>query len=403
MALSPQQRDALRSKIAHRVRDLPGSATVAAADKARRLKAEGRSVVDLSGGDPDFPTAAHVTEAAVASLNRGFTHYTPSRGIPELLNAIARKLATENGASYEPTKEILVTPGGKQALFTAAQALLDPGDEVIIFSPAWVSYAPCAALAGARVVYVPMNMQTTAAELQSNLAHAISPRTKLAILNTPNNPTGQVWTAEQLQTLADAAQAHDFIVLADEIYEKILYDGAQHISIASLPGMWERTLILNGLSKSHAMTGWRLGYIAGPEPLIAELLKVHQHSTTCATSFVQEAAVAALNGPQEYTEYMVSRYKARRDRLVADLNAIPGVRCDLPQGAFYVFPDITGTGLSSLAFTERLLEAEAVVVTPGDAFGPAGVGFVRLSYADSDEMLQEGARRIKRFVDNLSD
>ena len=296
-----------------------------------------------------------------------------------------------------------MTPGGKQALFTAAQALLDPGDEVIIFSPAWVSYAPCAALAGARVVYVPMNMQTTAAEFQSNLAHAISPRTKLAILNTPNNPTGQVWTAEQLQTLADAAQAHDFIVLADEIYEKILYDGAQHISIASLPGMWERTLILNGLSKSHAMTGWRLGYIAGPEPLIAELLKVHQHSTTCATSFVQEAAVAALNGPQEYTEYMVSRYKARRDRLVADLNAIPGVRCDLPQGAFYVFPNITGTGLSSLAFTERLLEAEAVVVTPGDAFGPAGVGFVRLSYADSDETLQEGARRIKRFVDGLSD
>ena len=190
-----------------------------------------------------------------------------------------------------------MTPGGKQALFTAAQALLDPGDEVIIFSPAWVSYAPCAALAGARVVYVPMNMQTTAAELRSNLADAISPRTKLAILNTPNNPTGQVWTAEQLQTLADAAQAHDFIVLADEIYEKILYDGAQHISIASLPGMWERTLILNGLSKSHAMTGWRLGYIAGPEPLIAELLKVHQHSTTCATSFVQEAAVAALRRP----------------------------------------------------------------------------------------------------------
>ena len=248
-----------------------------------------------------------------------------------------------------------------------------------------------------------MNMQTTAAELQSNLAHAISPRTKLAILNTPNNPTGQVWTAEQLQTLADAAQAHDFIVLADEIYEKILYDGAQHISIASLPGMWERTLILNGLSKSHAMTGWRLGYIAGPEPLIAELLKVHQHSTTCATSFVQEAAVAALNGPQEYTEYMVSRYKARRDRLVADLKAIPGVRCDLPQGAFYVFPNIAGTGLSSLAFTERLLEAEAVVVTPGDAFGPAGVGFVRLSYADSDETLQEGAGRIKRFVDGLHD
>lgn len=403
MALTPQQRDALRSKAAQRVRTLAGSATVQVMDKARRLKAEGRPVVDLSGGDPDFPTAPNVTEAAIQSLQNGFTHYTPSRGIPALLKAIARKLADENAATYDPAKEIIVMPGAKQALFVAAQTLLNPGDEMILFSPAWVSYEPCAALAGATTVYVPMNMDTTAEQLRASLAAAISPRTRLAIVNSPNNPTGQVWSRAQLQVVADAAQAHDFIVLSDEIYEKLIYDGAEHISIASLPGMWERTLILNGLSKSHAMTGWRLGYIAGPEPLIGEMLKIHQHSATCATSFVQEAAVAALNGPQDYTEWMIGRYKARRDRLVDDLNAIPGIRCDLPQGAFYAFPHIAGVGLSSLEFADRLLDAEAVAVTPGDAFGPGGEGYVRLSYANSDEMLQEGARRIKRFVDGLHD
>jgi len=403
VALTSQQREALRGKTAQRVRGLAGSATVQVMDKARRLQAEGRSIVDLSGGDPDFPTAPNVTEAAIQSLRNGFTHYTPSRGIPALLKAIAHKLATENGVTYEPAKEIIVMPGAKQALFVAAQALLNPGDEMILFSPAWVSYEPCAALAGATTVYVPMNMDTTVETLRARLAATISPRTKLAIVNTPNNPTGQVWSRELLQVVADAAQTHDFLVLSDEIYEKLIYDGQPHISIAGLDGMWERTMILNGLSKSHAMTGWRLGYIAGPEPLIGEMLKIHQHSSTCAASFVQEAAVAALNGPQDYTDWMISRYKARRDRLVADLNAIPGIHCDRPQGAFYAFPNISGTGLSSLEFADRLLDAEGVAVTPGEAFGPGGEGYVRLSYANSDEMLQEGARRIKRFVDNLRD
>ena len=403
MALTAQQREALRGKAAERVKNLAGSATVSVMDKARRLAAEGRSVVNLSGGDPDFPTAPEITAAAVQSLNSGFTHYTPSRGIPELLAAIAGKLESENGVVYDPAKEILVLPGAKQGLFIAAQALLNPGDEMILFSPAWVSYEPCAAIAGAKTVHVPMNMDTTAEQLRASLERAISPRTRLAILNTPNNPTGLVWTRAQLQALAAAAQVHDFIVLADEIYEKLIYDGLSHISIGGLPGMWERTLILNGLSKSHAMTGWRLGYIAGPEPLITEMLKIHQHSATCAASFVQAAAVEALTCPQDYTVYMRGRYQARRDNLVAALNAIPGVRCALPQGAFYAFPNIAGAGLSSMEFTGRLLDAEGVAVTPGNAFGPGGEGYVRLSYANSDEMLAEGARRIKRFVDTLRD
>jgi aspartate aminotransferase len=392
----------MAGRIADRVKKLAGSPTVAVMDKARRLKAEGRSVVDLSGGDPDFDTASHVTQAAIEALRSGFTHYTSSRGIPELLRAIARKLETENGAVYKPQSEILVMPGAKQALFVAAQALLNPGDEVIIFDPCWVSYAPCIEMAGGVPVSVPMNTQTAAAELKARLDRAMTPRTALVIVNTPTNPTGQVWTLDHLQALAQVVRAHDIWVLSDEIYETIVFDNARHISIAALPGMNERTMVLNGLSKSHAMTGWRLGYIAGPELLIAEMLKVHQHSSTCASSFVQKAAVAALEGPAEYVRHMTECYRARRDRLVAHLNALPGVQCEQPQGTFYAFPNIVGTNLSSIEFAGRLLEAEAVAVTPGDAFGAAGTGYVRLSFANSDDMLEEGARRIARFVTGLT-
>lgn len=387
--------------VADRVLNLNESATVAVMDKARKLKASGCSVVDLSGGDPDFPTAPHVTAAAVEALNAGFSHYTPSRGIPELLQAIAVKLERDNSARYNPKKEILVLPGAKHALFIVAQALLNPGDEAILFDPGWVSYAPCVELAGALPVNVPMNMSTSAAELKARLNAAITPRTRLVILNTPNNPTGQMWTRAQVEVLAEAALAHDLLVLSDEIYETLAYDGNQHVSIASLPGMLPRTLIINGLSKSHAMTGWRLGYVAGPEPCISQMLKIHQHSTTCATSFVQKAAVAALEGPQDYTQWMVERYKVRRDNLVAALNAIPGITCDLPQGAFYAFPNIAATGLDSTTFADRLLDASCVAVTPGVAFGEAGEGYVRLSFANSDEMLADGAERIRAFVEGL--
>ncbi len=387
--------------VADRVLNLSESATVAIMDKARKLKASGCSVVDLSGGDPDFPTAPHVTAAAIEALQAGFTHYTPSRGIPELLQAIANKLERDNGAQYNPKKEILVLPGAKHALFIIAQALLNPGDEAILFDPGWVSYAPCVELAGALPVQVEMNSATTPDMLKQRLAAAISPRTRLVILNTPGNPTGQMWTRAQLDVLAEQAQAHNLLVLSDEIYETLAYDNNQHISIASLPGMLPRTLILNGLSKSHAMTGWRLGYVAGPETCIKQMLKIHQHSTTCATSFVQKGAVAALEGPQDYTRYMLGRYQVRRDMLVAALNQIPGITCELPQGAFYVFPNISGTGLDSTTFADRLLDGSCVAVTPGVAFGHAGEGHVRLSFANSDEMLADGAQRIRDFVASL--
>jgi aspartate aminotransferase len=386
---------------ADRVRNLTGSATVSIMDKAKRLQAQGRSIIDLSGGEPDFPTAPHIIQAGVQAMESGFTHYVASQGIPELRRAIARKLETENGVTFNPQNEILVTPGGKQAIFVAAQALLSPGDEVILFDPCWVSYAPCVELAGAVPIYVSMNIPVNAFQLKADLAHAITPHTRLIIVNTPNNPTGLVWTAELLQIVADIAQTHDLLVLSDEIYEKIVYDDLKHLSIAALPNMTERTLVVNGMSKGYAMTGWRMGYIAGPQRLIADMLKIYQHSMTCATSFVQKAAVVALEGPQEYIGYLVNRYKVRRDNLVACLNSVPGIHCESPQGAFYAFPNITETGLTSIEFGDRLLESEGVAVTPGIAFGSSGNNFVRLSFANSDEMLAEGGERIRRFVTNL--
>jgi aspartate aminotransferase len=389
-------------QIADRVMRLAGSPTISVMDKARKLKSAGHSVVDLSGGDPDFDTAPHVTEAAIKSLQGGFSHYTPSRGIPELLDAIARKTELENGAKYDPKKEILVTPGAKTALYTAAQAIINSGDEAILFDPCWVSYAPCVELAGGKPVYVTMDSDTTVAMLTEKLERAVNNRTRWVILNTPNNPSGMVWRREQLEVVADFVKSHNLYVLSDEIYEKLIFEDLPHVSIASLPGMTSHTLVLNGLSKSHAMTGWRMGWLAGPEMIVSQMLKIHQHLFTCATSFVQVAAVQALDGPQEYTHYMVERYKTRRNDLSAGLNAVPGIQCELVEGAFYAFPNISGTGLTDMEFTDKLLETEMVAVTPGIAFGPGGEGRVRLSFANSDEMLAEAVKRIGRFVASLS-
>jgi len=388
-------------QLADRVKGLSESPTIAVMDKARKLKAAGQSVVDLSGGDPDFVTAPHVTEAAISALKDGFTHYTPSRGFPELLKAIANKTEHENGAVYDAKKEILVTPGAKTALYTAAQAIINPGDEAILFDPCWVSYAPCIELAGGRCVYVTMDNHTTLDVLKANLQKAVSSRTRIVILNTPNNPSGFVWSKEQLEVVADFVQSHNLYVLSDEIYEKLIFENQPHVSIASLPGMTRNTLVLNGLSKSHAMTGWRMGWLLGPEKVISEMLKIHSHSSTCAASFVQKGAVAALEGSQEYTNYMVGRYKTRRDNLAAGLNKIPGIHCEVPAGAFYAFPEISRTGLSDMDFASRLLEEELVAVTPGSAFGPGGVGHIRLSFANSDEMLAEAVIRIEKFVSIL--
>ena len=380
-------------RFARRVLAIEPSPTVAVSDRARQLRAAGHDVIDLGGGDPDFPTPPHIVEAAAAAMAAGDTHYVASPGIVELRRAIADKLRADNGVAYDPD-EIIVTPGGKAAIYAAIVTLIDRGDEVLILDPGWVSYAPEVTLAEGVPVRVPLAAEEGFAITAERLRPHLTARTRALILSTPNNPTGRVATRAELEAVAAVARERDLLVLSDEIYEKLVYDDARHLSIASLPGMRERTITLNGFSKAYAMTGWRLGYLAAPAPIVKQILKVHSHSVTCAASFSQRGAVAALAGPQEPIAAMVAAYDRRRHLVRDGLNAIPGVHCPLPEGAFYAFPDIRGTGLSAAACAELLIERALVAVTPGQAFGAAGEGHIRLSFATSDELLADAIERI---------
>ncbi|HEU5434240.1 MAG TPA: pyridoxal phosphate-dependent aminotransferase, partial [Thermomicrobiales bacterium] len=379
--------------IASRVRELAPSPTLAVSDRARRLKAEGIDVIDLGGGDPDFITPAHIRQTATDAMNAGDTHYVASNGTPALRKAIAKKLRDDNGIDVDWNGGIVVTPGGKQSLFEAALAFVEPGVDVLIPEPAWVSYVPMAELAGGRTIPVPLdpddNFQITRAALEA----AVTPQSRVMVICSPNNPTGRVLTHDELDAIAGFARDHDLLVFTDEMYEKILYDGHRHLSIATLPGMAERTLTFNGFSKAYAMTGWRLGYVAGPKQYIAEIAKVHSHSATCATSFVQAAGVAALDGPQQFIGGMVSAWNRRRRNVAAGLNAIAGLHCPLVEGAFYAFVDVRGLGMTSTEAADLLLREAHVAVTPGVAFGAAGEGHVRLSFATSDALLDAAVDR----------
>jgi aspartate aminotransferase len=385
-------------RFAARVTQVTESATLAVSNKARALARQGVDVIDLGGGDPDFITPAHIRAAAERAMEAGLTHYVNSRGIPELLTALADKLRRENGLTYDPATEILVAPGGKQAIYATLMALVGPGDEVIIPEPAWVSYVPCVQLAGATPVPVALPADQNWTLTRAALAAAVTPRTRLIIINSPSNPTGHVMRREELEAVAAVAADHDLLVMADEIYEHLLYDGHRHISFGTLPGMADRTLTINGFSKSYAMTGWRLGYVAARREIISEVLKVHSHSVTCATSFVQAGAVAALTGPQDCIAEMRAAYTRRRALVTDGFNAIPGLRCPPIEGAFYAFVDVRGTGLDSTTFASRLLDEAHVAVTPGVAFGQAGEGFVRLSFANSDDLLQRAIERTARML-----
>lgn len=385
-------------RFARRVTAIEPSPTVAVSDRARQLVAEGRDIIDLGGGDPDFPTPRHIVAAAADAMAAGDTHYVASPGIPELRRALVDKLRADNGLDYDPA-EIVVTPGGKAAIYTTLVTLIDRGDEVLLLDPSWVSYAPEVILAEGTPVAVPLSAADTFTITADLLRQYVTPRTKALIFCSPSNPTGRVATREEVAAIAEVAREHNLIILSDEIYEKLIYDGRRHLSIATLPGMRERTVTLNGFSKAYAMTGWRLGYLAAPAPIVKQVLKVHGHSVTCVTSFGQRGALEALRGPQEFIGEMLAAYDRRR-RLVTDgLNAIPGVRCPLVEGAFYAFPDIRGTGLSSAACAEVLIERAGVAVTPGQAFGAAGEGHIRLSFATSDELL---SRAVERMAEALA-
>lgn len=379
--------------LASRVRDAAPSPTLAVSDKARALKAQGIDVVDLGGGDPDFITPEHVRKAAADAMNAGDTHYVASNGTPALRKAVAAKLKTDNGLTYDPG-EIIVTPGGKQALFEAVMSLVEPGVDVMILEPAWVSYAPMVEMAGGNVVHVALDPDDDWRVTREILEAHVTPNTRAIMVNSPNNPTGRVLHDAEFEAIVGLAKDHDLIVLTDEMYEKILYDGHVHRSIAAYPDMWERTLTFNGLSKAYAMTGWRVGYVAGPRTFIDEIAKVHSHSVTHATSFAQAGGVAALTGPQQFITEMVTAWD-RRNRAVSEgLSAVKGIDCPPAEGAFYAFADIRGTGLDSVAFADRALQEAHVAVVPGVAFGDAGEGHVRLSFATGDDLLAKAVQRL---------
>ncbi|WP_434589208.1 pyridoxal phosphate-dependent aminotransferase [Streptomyces sp. A5-4] len=385
----------MKSRIASRLAGLERSATVALLDQIHALRAQGVKVLDLNGGEPDFATADHIAAEAIGALREGFTHYTPSRGLLALREAISQKLAKDNGLEADPATDIVVTPSAKHALFISLMAILDPGDELIVPTPSWVSYGSMARLSGARPVAAELSADDGFRITRELLESRVSKRSKAVLINTPNNPTGRVLTREEARDVAEFAVAHDLFIVADEIYEQIRYDNAEHLSLAAFPGCAERTLTVNGFSKGYAMTGWRLGYVAGPTDVVGQLLKVQEHTVGCAGSFVQRGGLAALTGSQDVVRDMLDAYAARRELIVAGLNSLSEVECSSPQGAFYAFADIRGTGLGSSAeFAAWALHEAGVALTPGSAFGPGGDGHVRLSFATSRTTVEEAVDRL---------
>lgn len=355
--------------------------------------------ITLGVGEPDFVTPWRISDSGAFAIKEGYTHYTPNRGIPELLNLISSSLYEKNGVEYDPEEELLITSGVSQGLDIALRSIIDPDDEVIIIEPCYVSYSATVKLALGKPVAVQTTSEDDFKIDITKLKNAITPRTKAILLNYPANPTGQTIDRESLESIAKLAIEKNIIIISDEIYCSIIYD-REHFSITSIPGMKERTIYLNGFSKAYAMTGWRLGYIAGPSLLINTMLKIHQYTALCAPSISQYAAVEAIEKADKDVEKMRQEYLKRRNFIVNEFNDI-GLNCIIPAGAFYAFPDITSTGLTSREFALGLLKSEKVAVVPGEVFGDCGHGHIRCSYATSMVDLREAMKRIRRYVTNL--
>ncbi len=384
---------------AERTQQITPSQTLAIEARSKQMKAAGEDVASFAAGEPDFDTPEHIKAAAMGALEAGFTKYTPSSGLPELRQAVVEKLEADNGVKYEPS-QVIVSCGAKHSCFNAILAVVNPGDEVLIPAPFWLSYPEMVKLAGGE----PYIVETTAATgyklTPEQFRAAISPSTKLVILNTPGNPTGAVYTEEELVELAEVAQDEDVFILSDEIYEKLIYTGAPHVSIASFSAdIQERTITVNGFSKTYAMTGWRLGYLAAPKAIAAAIDGLQSHSTSNATSFAQKGAMAALKGPQDCVGEMRAEFAKRRARMIELLKATPGIGLVEPAGAFYALPDISKFGLGSAEFASKLLETEKVAVVPGIAFGNDQT--VRFSYACGMENIEKGMHRFTRFCRTL--
>ena len=356
------------------------------------------NVISLGIGEPDFNTPPHIKTAAIAAINEGYTHYTPNAGFPDLREALAQKVAEQNDLAYH-SDEVIVTNGGcTGALLLAMLALVNPGDEVIISDPGFVVYDAAVRIAGAIPVPVVVKEDTDFRMLPDVVEQHITAKTRALILNSPSNPTGSVQLHKDLKSLANLAQQHNFYVISDEVYEKMVYDGTKHYSIASFPGMHARTVTVNSLSKTYAMTGWRIGYATADHPIIDQMIQLQQFTMVHAPAISQRAALAALTGPQDFVDYMVQRFDKRRHFLVKRLNELPPFRCPTPKGAFYVFPNIQDSQYSSTEFAKYLLKTCNIACVPGSAFGTHGEGYLRLSYAQPLEQLNVACERIQQAL-----
>jgi aspartate aminotransferase len=383
-------------KISRRAASLTPSITLAVDAKAKQMKAAGIDVIGFGAGEPDFATPRHITDAAIKALNEGFTKYTPSSGIPELRLAAADKFKHDNGLNYKPS-QIIISCGGKHSCCNVILATCDPGDEVIIPAPYWLSYPEMARLAEAKPVIIETTDKSEFKITPEQLRAAITPRSRLFILNSPSNPTGSLYTPAEIKALGDICVEKGVLIMSDEIYEKLVYDGAEHASVAAFSQRhYDQTIIVHGLAKAYSMTGWRIGLTAAPEPIARAIDAIQSHSTSNPTSFAQKGAVAALNGPQDHLAVWLAEFARRRAYAWGRLNKIPGISCVNAKGAFYLFPNISKTGLKSMDFCARLLETEKVAAVPGVAFGADD--YVRISYATGMADIEKGLERIERFV-----
>lgn len=386
-------------QLSSRVETLTPSLTLAIDSKAKAMKAEGIDVCGFGAGEPDFDTPEHIKAAAQAALETGFTKYTPSSGMPELREAISEKFAKDNKLAYKPS-QIIVSNGAKQSCYNAIMAVCEPGDEVIIPAPYWLSYPEMVSLAGAVPVFVPTTQENDWKITAEQFEDAMTPKTKMIILNTPGNPTGSVYTREELRAISEVAAEEEIYILSDEIYEKLVYDGTEHVSIASLtPEAYDLTITVNGFSKAYSMTGWRLGYLGAPEAIAKAIDSMQSHSTSNPCSFSQKGGLAALKGDQQCVTDMREEFNLRREYMYGRLSSITGISAVKPLGAFYVLANISALGLNSTNFADRLLSKASVAVVPGIAFGDDRT--IRLSYATSLDVIKKGLDRIEEFSKTL--
>ena len=389
----------VKMKQSIKMNDIPFSGIRKVTEAVAKLEKEGKDIISLSIGRPNFDTPAHIKEAAKKSLDEGHIFYTSNYGTESLRQAVADKLKRDNGLDYEMS-DVIVTVGANQAVSIAMTALLDPGDEVLVPNPSWLHYFYCADLVGAKTVSYPLLEENNFNVVPEDIEKLVTPKTKMVIVNSPNNPTGSVLSKESLQAIADIAEKYDLVVLSDEIYEKLIYDDSVHHSIASLPGMRDRTVMIHGVSKSYSMTGWRIGFaVTANKEFISAMIRVLQYTVTCANSFAQDGAEVALNGPQDCVEDMRQQFDRRRKLVYDRINKIEGLSCIAPKGAFYCFVNIKKLGMSDEVASNYYINEAGVAMVPGSAFGEYGKGYLRVSFANSYENIEKAMDRIARATE----